>query len=573
MQKKAKSGSASVVRPTKTCRFRRSHFQPTPRCLALVSVMPCAFTLLKHFAWNVCCQHRVASTAAPTNWPSVCQRKALLAIQMRPLRNARLSSKRRKCWPPWLSDTWKAMTLRYWRKYPQTHPISRRSAVANQNRMPAAAMASQNRTKTSTIWRRKSRNSSSIASCRWTCWICSRRSPFSTNSICTPHRRWWNRRASVATSKVIVCRCTKSFFSIAANQWRTVQNTSPASSCISTNCAGEKQSIWIMPFNDWSASPVMHADRQRPKGRRQRRTQMDVPTARSCRRLNQRQRPTTKSPSHQPLPSNSPHKSNMWPFVRANFPTSLLRAPRIAFWYGICWRCDWSRHWNCPSIVSLSICTLVSSAHSQRPMSCLCFCQTHRYRCTNGPICRRFWVPRGFRDDTQNHIRWLLIGRPSQNCICSVRIRCVFFFVALHNQFANCIQLTLTLDVSFCIILYNFVSFVVQELLRLVSSKDMESLNAHAAYLSESLQPIPYTPFAALMARQTNNESATAAAAVQDTRSTEAHTIGLLGKASVKEVIEKISKKYIHKYIATYCLLPAIHSFHSAIRCARLLEH
>lgn len=69
--------------------------------------------------------------------------------------------------------------------------------------------------------------------------------------------------------------------------------------------------------------------------------------------------------------------------------------------------------------------------------------------------------------------------------------------------------------------------------MRLVSSNDMESLNVNAAYLSETLQPIPYTPFAALMARQINNESAST---VQDARSTGRFTIGLLGKASVKEV-------------------------------------
>lgn len=60
----------------------------------------------------------------------------------------------------------------------------------------------------------------------------------------------------------------------------------------------------------------------------------------------------------------------------------------------------------------------------------------------------------------------------------------------------------------------------------------MESLNSNAAYLSESLQPLPYTPFAALMARKTNNESA----AVQDTRPTEPVKIGVLGKSYVKEV-------------------------------------
>lgn len=60
----------------------------------------------------------------------------------------------------------------------------------------------------------------------------------------------------------------------------------------------------------------------------------------------------------------------------------------------------------------------------------------------------------------------------------------------------------------------------------------MESLNSNAAYLSESLQPLPYTPFAALMARKTNNESA----AVRDTRPTEPVKIGVLGKSYVKEV-------------------------------------
>lgn len=69
-------------------------------------------------------------------------------------------------------------------------------------------------------------------------------------------------------------------------------------------------------------------------------------------------------------------------------------------------------------------------------------------------------------------------------------------------------------------------------MLRLVPSNDIESLNEHAAYLSESLQPLPSTPFAAMIAKQIHND----AAAYKDGSSRDAFTIGVPGKASVKEV-------------------------------------
>lgn len=66
-----------------------------------------------------------------------------------------------------------------------------------------------------------------------------------------------------------------------------------------------------------------------------------------------------------------------------------------------------------------------------------------------------------------------------------------------------------------------------------MSSNDMESFNTTATYLSDNLQPLPYTPFAAMMAKQQQNY---ASGSDQDNRSNDTYSIGVLGKNSVKEV-------------------------------------
>lgn len=72
-----------------------------------------------------------------------------------------------------------------------------------------------------------------------------------------------------------------------------------------------------------------------------------------------------------------------------------------------------------------------------------------------------------------------------------------------------------------------------QELFRLVSRYDMESFPTNATYLSDNLQPLPYTPFAAMIAKQQNNY---ATSTDKDNRTTDTYSIGVLGKNSVKEV-------------------------------------
>lgn len=72
-----------------------------------------------------------------------------------------------------------------------------------------------------------------------------------------------------------------------------------------------------------------------------------------------------------------------------------------------------------------------------------------------------------------------------------------------------------------------------QELLRLVSNNDMESFNTTATYLSDNLAPLPYTPFAAMLAKQQQNYTS---GSDQDNRTTDTYSIGVLGKNSIKEV-------------------------------------
>lgn len=76
-----------------------------------------------------------------------------------------------------------------------------------------------------------------------------------------------------------------------------------------------------------------------------------------------------------------------------------------------------------------------------------------------------------------------------------------------------------------------------------MSSSDEESFNSNAFYLSDNLQPLPNTAFAAMIAKeQTNNATKSTN---QDTRSTETHGIGVLGKNSVKEVSDPKSQQLI----------------------------
>lgn len=72
-----------------------------------------------------------------------------------------------------------------------------------------------------------------------------------------------------------------------------------------------------------------------------------------------------------------------------------------------------------------------------------------------------------------------------------------------------------------------------QELFRLVSSSDEESFNTNAYYLSDNLQALPNTPFAAMIATQQANY---AIASNQDRRSTNTYGIGVAGKDSVTQV-------------------------------------
>lgn len=78
--------------------------------------------------------------------------------------------------------------------------------------------------------------------------------------------------------------------------------------------------------------------------------------------------------------------------------------------------------------------------------------------------------------------------------------------------------------------------------MRLVSSNDMESFNTTATYLSDNLQPLPYTPFAAMIAKQQQNY---ASGSDQDNRSNDTYSIGVLGKNSVKEVSANFTVQYI----------------------------
>lgn len=70
--------------------------------------------------------------------------------------------------------------------------------------------------------------------------------------------------------------------------------------------------------------------------------------------------------------------------------------------------------------------------------------------------------------------------------------------------------------------------------MRLVSSNDEDSYNANAFYLSDNVQTVSNTPFAAMLAKQQTNYAI--AELNQDKRSTATYGIGVPGKDSVREV-------------------------------------
>lgn len=74
-----------------------------------------------------------------------------------------------------------------------------------------------------------------------------------------------------------------------------------------------------------------------------------------------------------------------------------------------------------------------------------------------------------------------------------------------------------------------------------MSSSDEESFNSNAFYLSDNLQPLPSTAFAAMIAKEQTNNAAKSTN--QDTRST---VIGVLGKNSVKEVSDPKSHQFLY---------------------------
>lgn len=71
--------------------------------------------------------------------------------------------------------------------------------------------------------------------------------------------------------------------------------------------------------------------------------------------------------------------------------------------------------------------------------------------------------------------------------------------------------------------------------MRIVRGSDIENFSNNAVYLSDKLQPLPYTPFMALLAKERHSETTTDSTE-QDKRETETYSIGVLGKNSVKEV-------------------------------------
>lgn len=74
--------------------------------------------------------------------------------------------------------------------------------------------------------------------------------------------------------------------------------------------------------------------------------------------------------------------------------------------------------------------------------------------------------------------------------------------------------------------------FVLQELLQLVNDSDQDSMASSAAYLQDGNQPMTYTPFGALIARQIHN----ATNGESGKKGGGGITLGKHGKSTVKEV-------------------------------------
>lgn len=70
--------------------------------------------------------------------------------------------------------------------------------------------------------------------------------------------------------------------------------------------------------------------------------------------------------------------------------------------------------------------------------------------------------------------------------------------------------------------------------MRLVSDNDEDAYNSNAFYLSENVQTVSNTPFAAMLAKQQTNYAS--AEAKPDKRSAANYGIGVPGRDSVKEV-------------------------------------
>lgn len=71
-------------------------------------------------------------------------------------------------------------------------------------------------------------------------------------------------------------------------------------------------------------------------------------------------------------------------------------------------------------------------------------------------------------------------------------------------------------------------------MLRLVSSNDEDSYNSNTFYLSDNVNTLSNTPFAAMIAKQQTNYAI--AETNQDKRSGVTYGVGVPGKDSVKEV-------------------------------------
>lgn len=87
-----------------------------------------------------------------------------------------------------------------------------------------------------------------------------------------------------------------------------------------------------------------------------------------------------------------------------------------------------------------------------------------------------------------------------------------------------------------------------QELLHLISDSDVDAMSPSVAFSSDNPQPLPYTPFGAVLAKQIQS--------VNDSRTdnqnfTGSGSIGETGKASIREVSRSIFYNFI--YVICQC--------------------